>query len=486
MHQSIATIDSPEFINLQPLDINPLMSSCEIKVLYLGENRNHSYITKEVAAEMAKTLRGAPIVGYYKEEKEDFADHGERVILDDEGVKFECLTKPYGFVAPDAKVWFQKFEDTDDFGNTIEREYLMTTGYLWTEQYEECKVAVEEGRPHSMELDEKTLDGHWSTNNKTGMDFFIINDAIFSKLCILGEDVEPCFEGSSVTAPQVSSSFSLVSDEFKSTLFTMMQELKFALEGGQRMEEEKVEEIVPTTDFSEPELEDSLVREPAAEEEIPAATVEEEVEEKTDEELVDNSEQVDLEENQDSIEVQSNENSFAKKEKKKCGSSKCEKDKDKDEEDMDDEEDDMDDSESDDESDDKKAKSKCDLEQEYETLKANYSALEEKYQSLVEFKNKIDNEKKDALIASFYMLSDEDKADVVKNKANYSLDEIEAKLSVICVRKKVNFDLDNTSKNEEVIEDSPITTFNLDNSIDNTIPAWVSAMIKTQDDRKKI
>ena len=486
MHQSIATIDSPEFINLQPLDINPLMSSCEIKVLYLGENRNHSYITKEVAAEMAKTLRGAPIVGYYKEEKEDFADHGERVILDDEGVKFECLTKPYGFVAPDAKVWFQKFEDTDDFGNTIEREYLMTTGYLWTEQYEECKVAIEEGRPHSMELDEKTLDGHWSTNNKTGMDFFIINDAIFSKLCILGEDVEPCFEGSSVTAPQVSSSFSLVSDEFKSTLFTMMQELKFALEGGQRMEEEKVEEIVPTTDFSEPELEDSLVREPAAEEEIPAATVEEEAEEKTDEELVDNSEQVDLEENQDSIEVQSNENSFAKKEKKKCGSSKCEKDKDKDEEDMDDEEDDMDDSESDDESDDKKAKSKCDLEQEYETLKANYSALEEKYQSLVEFKNKIDNEKKDALIASFYMLSDEDKADVVKNKASYSLDEIEAKLSVICVRKKVNFDLDNTSKNEEVIEDSPITTFNLDNSIDNTIPAWVSAMIKTQDNRKKI
>ena len=486
MHQSIATIDSPEFINLQPLDINPLMSSCEIKVLYLGENRNHSYITKEVAAEMAKTLRGAPIVGYYKEEKEDFADHGERVIFDDEGIKFECLTKPYGFVAPDAKVWFQKFEDTDDFGNTIEREYLMTTGYLWTEQYEECKVAVEEGRPHSMELDEKTLDGHWSTNNKTGMDFFIINDAIFSKLCILGEDVEPCFEGSSVTAPQVSSSFSLVSDEFKSTLFTMMQELKFALEGGQRMEEEKVEEIVPTTDFSEPELEDSLVREPAAEEEIPAATVEEEAEEKTDEELVDNSEQVDLEENQDSIEVQSNENSFAKKEKKKSGSSKCEKDKDKDEEDMDDEEDDMDDSESDDESDDKKAKSKCDLEQEYETLKANYSALEEKYQSLVEFKNKIDNEKKDALIASFYMLSDEDKADVVKNKANYSLDEIEAKLSVICVRKKVNFDLDNTSKNEEVIEDSPITTFNLDNSIDNTIPAWVSAMIKTQDDRKKI
>ena len=117
MHQSIATIDSPEFINLQPLEINPL-------------NRNHSYITKEVATEMAKTLRGAPIVGYYKEEKEDFRDHGEKIIFDDEGIKFECLTKPYGFVAPDAKVWFQKFEDTDEFGNKVNREYLMTTGYL--------------------------------------------------------------------------------------------------------------------------------------------------------------------------------------------------------------------------------------------------------------------------------------------------------------------------------------------------------------------
>lgn len=104
MHQSIATIDSPEFINLKPLELNPLMSSCEIKVLYLGENRNHSYITKEVATEMAKTLRGAPIVGYYREDKEDFRDHGEKIIFDEDGIKFECLTKPYGFVSPDAKV----------------------------------------------------------------------------------------------------------------------------------------------------------------------------------------------------------------------------------------------------------------------------------------------------------------------------------------------------------------------------------------------
>jgi hypothetical protein len=44
-----------------------------------------------------------------------------------------------------------------------------------------------------MELDEKTLKGHWATNPKNNMEFFIINDAIFEKLCILGDEVEPCF-----------------------------------------------------------------------------------------------------------------------------------------------------------------------------------------------------------------------------------------------------------------------------------------------------
>ena len=92
--QSLATIKAPEFINLQPLDINPLMIRCDIKVLYLGENRNRTYISKEVATEMAKSLRGAPIVGYYKQENEDFRDHGERVTLDSDGIKFDVMTKP--------------------------------------------------------------------------------------------------------------------------------------------------------------------------------------------------------------------------------------------------------------------------------------------------------------------------------------------------------------------------------------------------------
>ena len=47
---------------------------------------------------------------------------------------------------PDSEVWFQKFEDTDDFGNTTIREYLMATGYLWTGQYEECQSVIDNGK----------------------------------------------------------------------------------------------------------------------------------------------------------------------------------------------------------------------------------------------------------------------------------------------------------------------------------------------------
>ena len=470
MHQSIATIDSPEFINLQPLEINPLMSSCEIKVLYLGENRNHSYITKEVATEMAKTLRGAPIVGYYKEEKEDFADHGERMIFDDEGIKFECLTKPYGFVAPDADVWFQKFEDTDEFGNKLTREYLMTTGYLWTGQYEECKSVVEGGKPQSMELDSESLEGHWSTNSNTGMDFFIINDAIFSKLCILGEDVEPCFEGSSITAPEVSKTFTKMDDNFKKTLYTMMQDLKFALEGGQRMNIDEANTVVQETEVVETEavaeVEAEEVEETAVEE---TESVAEETEELNSEEEMDNEEQSVLEENDNSIEVPSEQEAFAKKE------DEDEDDKDSDSEDK--EESDEDNSE--DEEEDKKDYSL--LETEYSNLQAAYSDLETKYQALVEFKAQIDNEKKDALINSFYMLSDEDKADVIANKSSYSLDEIESKLSVICVRKRVNFDLEDTSKEEEV-ED--VMTYTVNNNEGSSTPAWIAAIKNTRNSRK--
>lgn len=478
MHKSIATINAPQFINLQPLDISPLMSSCEIKVLYIGENRNHSYITKEVAMEMSKTLRGAPIVGYYRQDVEDFGDHGSQVIIDGDGIKFNCLTKPYGFVSPDAKVWFQTFEDTDSFGNKVEREYLMTTGYLWTGQFEECKLATTEGRPHSMELDEASLKGHWETDRASGMEFFIINDATFSKLCILGEDVEPCFEGSSVTAPKVSSNFTQMDDEFKKTLFSMMQELKFALQGGQQMEDKVI-------------TSDPVVEEPAAAavectEEIPAAESEAPVVETVEAPTADvesdfaasqEENESSSTEEQEEGSLEENTQEFAKKE---------EEEEEKEESSEENSDTPIEEGKKCDEEDEDKEKKyellQADyqaLQEQYSALQAEFAALEVKCNELVEFKATIEDAKKDEMINKFYFLSDEDKKEVVENKSKYTIDEIESKLSVICVRNKVNFNLDDNSKNDIKTEDPVITTFTISDE-GPSIPAWIAAVKNNQ------
>ena len=437
MHQSVATIKSPEFINLQPLDINPLMESCEIKVLYIGQNRNHSFISKEVANEMSKTLRGAPIVGYYREQAEDFGDHGDQVVIDGDGFHFNCLTKPYGFVAPDAKVWFQEFEDTDDFGNVVTREYLMTTGYLWTGQFEEAKRVLTKGNNQSMELEEQSLDGYWSTDVKSGFDFFIINDATFSKLCLLGEDVEPCFEGARVTTPQVSNTFSKQESDFKTTLFNMMKELKFALERRNTMEnvENNLEQVTAAITDTEFKKQEDEVKETENDTEKESDTESKESDTETKDSPQENKDDKDKEEEKKKYELQY-----------------------------------------------------AELQKSYEALSAKYSELTKDYEEaqkelteLTEFKCSVEREKKDALIETFYMLSDEDKKDVIDNKDKYSLEEIEAKLSVICFRKKVNFDLGETDKNEDSTED--VTTYSLQGT-QAVVPAWIKAVQNARDKDK--
>ena len=411
---NFSTIDSPEIINLKPTDISPLMSSCEIKVLYLGENRNHSYISKDVALEMAKSIRGCPIVGYYKKDKEDFADHGDKITIDDEGIHFDCMTKPYGFVAPDAEVWFQKYAEENAFGETIEREYLVTNGFVWTEQFPETKTALEEGRPHSMEIDENSLNGSWQTN-AAGMDFYIITDALFSKLCILGEDVEPCFEGSEIhkTYSLDDKTAMFANEDFKNTLYSMMKDLKQYMlkKGGELMDSEKKEQV-NLEDFSK---QDSI--------EAPVVTEFKK---------------------EDSKEEKSKEESSEKEEKSK-------------------------------EKDYSLIKEEYEkLEKQYSDLQNQFSLLEKENQDLKEFKLQIENEKKDKLIESFYMLSDEDKKDVIENKSKYSLDDIEAKLSIICFRNKVSF-----SKEDEKVENNPITTFEVQ-ELDSDVPAFVKALRKTK------
>ena len=85
----------------------------------------------------------------------------------------------------------------------------------------------------------------------------------------------------------------------------------------------------------------------------------------------------------------------------------------------------------------------------YNELSDKYSKLEQEVVSLREYKKTIEDAKKDALINEFYMLTEEDKKDVIENKSKYTIDEIKAKLAVICFDKKVNFNLEDSSENEK-------------------------------------
>lgn len=121
------------------------------------------------------------------------------------------------------------------------------------------------------------------------------------------------------------------------------------------------------------------------------------------------------------------------------------------------------------------------LQSQLEELQTKFAALEAENAGLKEFKAKVEDEKKDELIKSFYMLSDEDKKDVITNKSNYSLEEIESKLAVICVRNKVSFEKEDSDVDTSVIEGSPAITFNLEDAAES-VPVFVETLRKVKKD----
>lgn len=118
------------------------------------------------------------------------------------------------------------------------------------------------------------------------------------------------------------------------------------------------------------------------------------------------------------------------------------------------------------------------LSEELESVKASYAeatatieSLNAELETLREFKAKQDRLQKEEMINSFTMLTADQKKDVVEHIDEYSLDDIEAKLSIICVRNKVNFSLDDDK------ESSQETTYNLNGGdLEDTTPDWIKAI----------
>ena len=264
-----------------------------------------------------------------------------------------------------------------------------------------------------MELNRESTKGVWAKSINDKNRIFIINEALIEKLCILGENVEPCFEGA-----QISSEFSLEKEfaEFKNTMFNMIKEIFD--KGGEAQMNINENSVVETEEIV---VEEEVV----TFEETPAEEVVEEVIETEEEPVVEEEEVVVEEETPE--EPVNYELLYTE------------------------------------------------LLATHEELQTNYSALNTQYEelktenvALSAFKAEKEREEKQAMINRFYMLSDEDKKDVVENIDTYSLEDIESKLSVICVRNKVSFAVENEESEEEL-------TYSLNDTVVDQAPAWVQA-----------
>lgn len=436
-HTSIPVQGSIEvFENTQ---ISPFVSYSKVKVFYVGHNRNGTYIDRHQAEELGNKLPGSPVVGNYNPETGDFGAHDREFGYDPVTKTFKDvdLTKAYGFVPPNAKVWFQKFEEDGEI-----REYVCTECYIWTGIYPESQRIVDKGNNQSMELNEEKFSGNWAEDSNSHRRFFIINEAIIEKLCILGEDHEPCFEGA-----QFRTNFSL-HDEFealKQSMYSLMQDMM--KQGGLNNPMNENETKLTGTEGQNPETE--FEKKPK-----------------------------DGEQPEGNQEGKSGENNSNKNENNTEGSGDkgCENgDPEK-----------------------KGKKYNLDEVEEYQTLKGEYATLQRQFAALQEannqltaeieplrtFKAEAEKAKKEAMINSFYMLSDEDKSDVVANIDKYSLEEIESKLAVIGMRNKVNFGL-----SQEVEKETPPQAeeqnllFNLQGAAqaaNDNVPAWIKAVQETQ------
>ena len=153
------------------------ISKGRCRIFYKYANRNGTYITDEFAEKLLSTIPYTPVKGIYDNFDEDYTDHGNK----------RSLGRIYGIVPENPNLQWEKHLDEDG----IEREYACVDVLIFTALYEEAGEIL--GKAQSMEIYEPSIKGSWKIIN--GRRMFEYTEGSFLGLQVLGEDVEPCFEG---------------------------------------------------------------------------------------------------------------------------------------------------------------------------------------------------------------------------------------------------------------------------------------------------
>lgn len=240
--------------SMQPIPNNPLFSKSKIYVMYHGENRNGSNITKENVERNLATIKNIPIIGEFDKNSDNFKGHGGKLELSEDGIEFIHTTKPLGVVPESATTYWEIVKDKKG----IEREYLVVDGaYMWNRYEKEVETLKEENFGQSMELE--VFDGEWVQDDR----IFDIKDFAFSALCILGIDrdgsghVEPAFGDAKIITYSKS--------ELQDELSEMLKEFKYSLSndaelGSKEDNELNLEDLLKKYSITVEDLEEKSIK----------------------------------------------------------------------------------------------------------------------------------------------------------------------------------------------------------------------------------
>ena len=231
-----------EALNVHSLcEVNRSFDKGVLKIAYHGKNRNGTYISKEAFENALPSLANVPVVTHYLRKDDELGGHDMELITGEDGKLYMVyVTEPVGVVPSSPNCWWEEVEETS--GDV--HEYLCVEVLLWKRQ-EAYKLIKESGVVgQSMEI--TINDGH------DGDGMYCIDSFIFTALCLLGDEHEPCFESASLNVFGLSS--------FQAQYQEMLNEFKLAfaqvsgtnpVQGGEEPMNNELDVNVPVEDAPE-------------------------------------------------------------------------------------------------------------------------------------------------------------------------------------------------------------------------------------------
>lgn len=175
---SLRKLDVTLYGNVE--SISDTLSKCRLRIFYKGLNRNRTFISDDFANQLIKSLPYAPVKGIFDKDDLDFEDHGEK---NSDG-------QIYGIVPENLNFAWERHLDVDG----VERDYACTDVILYTALYPEANLIP--GKSQSMEIHKVGLNGEWKIWDGDKQPYYEFYSGHLLGLQVLGDEVEPCFEGS--------------------------------------------------------------------------------------------------------------------------------------------------------------------------------------------------------------------------------------------------------------------------------------------------